>query len=148
VARVPAAELDFPTSPERTFAVLSEPQRYGFWVVGAHQVEDADASWPAPGASFHHEQGLPLLNLDDTTTVLECEPPTHLRLEARVRPFLVAHVDLRLTPTEDGTRVRMHEEAVGGVLAPLLRLPPARALTRLRNLESLRRLRKAAVGGA
>jgi len=145
---VPSAELDFPTSPERTFAVLSEPQRYGSWVVGAYQVEGADPEWPAPGSTFRHEQGLPLLNIEDTTTVLECEPPTRLRLEARVRPLLVAHVNLTLTPADGGTHVRMEEEPVGGLLAPLLRLPPARALTRLRNLESLRRLRRAALDGA
>jgi len=144
---VPVAELEFPTTPERTFAVLSEPQRYGSWVVGAHRVERADPEWPAPGSSFHHEQGIPLLNIDDTTTVLECEPPTRLRLEARVRPLLIAHVDLALTPSGTGTLVRMEEQPVGGLLAPLLRLPPARALTRLRNLESLRRLRRAALDG-
>jgi len=144
---MPSVEVHFPTTPERTFAVLSEPRRYGSWVVGAHEVQASDPHWPAPGSTFRHEQGLPVLNIEDTTTVLESTPPTHLKLEARVRPLLVAHVDLRLVPADGGTRVRMEEVPVGGLLAPILRLPPLRMLTRARNLESLRRLRKMAVEG-
>lgn len=145
---MPGIQHVCPAPVERVFAVLSEPQRYGFWVVGAHDIEAADPHWPAPGASFRHEQGLPFVNLEDTSTVLACEPPTHLRLEVRVRPLLVAHVDLRLAPQDGGTRVRMEEEPVGGLLAPVLRRRRARALVRARNLESLRRLCRVAQGGA
>ena len=142
---MPAVELHFPTSPERAFAILSEPHRYGSWVVGARQIQAADDSWPAEGATFRHEQGLPLVNLEDTTTVLESRPPTHLALEARVRPLMVMQVILDLTPEAGGTRVRMEELPVGGLLAPVLRLPALHPLIRARNLESLRRLRDIAL---
>jgi uncharacterized protein YndB with AHSA1/START domain len=145
---VPTVEHYCPAPPERVFAVLAQPRRYGSWVVGAHEVEAADPHWPAPGASFRHEQGLPVVNLEDTTTVLESDPPTHLRLEARVRPFVVAHVDLRLVPAGSGTLMRMEERAVGGLLAPLLRLRPAQAATRARNRVSLKRLCRAVLDDA
>ena len=145
---MPPVELHFPTTPERTFEVLAEPRRYGSWVVGAHEVEASDPHWPAPGATFRHKQGLPVLNIEDTTTVLESTPPTYLKLEARVRPVLVAHVELRLTPDGEGTRVWIEEVPVGGLLAPVLRLRPMHPLVRARNLEALRRLRKIAVGEA
>lgn len=135
-----AVELYCPASPERIFAVLAEPRRYGAWVVGAREIQAADPHWPAPGASFRHEQGLPLINLEDTTTVLESEPPTHLRFEARVRPLVVAHVDVRLDADGSGTVMRMDETAVGGLLAPLLRLRPGQAAVRARNRASLKRL--------
>lgn len=138
---MPTVTFEFPTPPERTFELLSEPRRYGSWVVGAHEIEKADASWPAPGATFQHTQGIPPLTLRDTTTVLESDPPRHLRLEARARPLLVAHVDLRLEPWAGGTRVVMEEIPVSGLLAPVLRLSPLHPFLQARNLESLRRLR-------
>ena len=142
---MPPVELHFPTPPERTFELLAEPRRYGFWVVGAREVQAADPDWPRTGATFRHQQGVLLLNVEDTTTVLESRPPHRLKLEARVRPLVVMHVELDLVPVDGGTRVRMEEVPVSGLLAPILRLAPLHPLIRLRNLESLRRLRQAAL---
>jgi uncharacterized protein YndB with AHSA1/START domain len=141
---MPPVSLHFDTSPERTWEALSEPRAYGFWVTGAHGVHDSDGRWPEPGATFSHSQGLPPLVISDTTTVLEADPPRRLVLEARVRPLLVAHVELIIEPEDGGSRVTMEEQSVGGLLAPLMRLPGVGTLIRARNLESLRRLRKLA----
>jgi hypothetical protein len=51
---------------------------------------------------------------------------------------------LTIAPEPGGCLVTMEETAVGGLLAPLLRLPPTGALVRARNVESLRRLRSLA----
>jgi uncharacterized protein YndB with AHSA1/START domain len=138
---MPTVTMHFDASPERIWEALSEPRAYGFWVTGAHGVHESTGDWPGAGATFRHSQGVPPLVISDTTTVCDAQPPRHLDLEARVRPFLVARVVLDIVPEPDGCRVTMHERASGGLLAPLMRTPPAMALIRARNVESLRRLR-------
>jgi uncharacterized protein YndB with AHSA1/START domain len=144
---MPSVTMHFDASPERIWEALSEPRAYGFWVTGARGVHESDGEWPATGATFRHSQGVAPLVISDTTTVLAADPPRVLALEARVRPFLVARVDLTIEPETGGCRVTMDEWPSGGALAPLMRLPPAGALIRARNLESLRRLRSLAVSG-
>lgn len=135
------AEMHFDATPEHAFAVLAQPRQYGFWVTGSGAVHEYDPDWPAVGSTFRHTQGRWPLVISDTTTVLACEPPRLLELEARVRPVLVGRVILTLEPEGDGSRVRMDEIPTGGVLAPVLLLPPWPAFMSARNLESLRRLR-------
>jgi hypothetical protein len=135
------AELHFDVPPEHAFAVLCQPRHYGFWVTGSRAVHEHDPEWPAVGATFRHSQGKWPLVISDTATVLACEPPHRLELEARVRPLLVARVVLTIRPDARGCRVRMEEIPTGGLLAPVLALPPWPAFLSGRNLESLRRLR-------
>jgi uncharacterized protein YndB with AHSA1/START domain len=138
---MPPVSLPFDATPERTWTALSQPRGYGFWVTGAHGVHESEGNWPDADATFRHTQGHPPLVISDTTTVLVSEPPRRLVLEARVRPLLIARVELTVEADGGGTRVTMDEQAVGGLLAPLMRLPGAGLLIRARNLESLRRLR-------
>jgi uncharacterized protein YndB with AHSA1/START domain len=133
--------MHFDASPERTWEALSEPHSYGFWVTGAHGVHASEGDWPATGATFRHSQGVPPLVISDTTTVLHSEPPRRLELEARVRPLVVALVMLTIQREDNGCCVTMEERPTGGLLAPFMRLPGAGTLIRIRNLESLRRLR-------
>jgi uncharacterized protein YndB with AHSA1/START domain len=134
-------ELPFDVPPERAFAVLSAPRTYGFWVVGSRAIHDADPRWPAPGATFHHSQGRWPFVIHDTTSVIACDPPRRLELEARVRPLLVSRVVFTLEPDGAGTLVRMEEQPTGGLLELPTRLPPSPQLLEARNLETLRRLR-------
>jgi uncharacterized protein YndB with AHSA1/START domain len=134
-------ELPFDVPPERAFAVLSAPRTYGFWVVGSRAIHDADPRWPAPGATFHHSQGRWPFVIHDTTSVIACDPPRRLELEARVRPLLVSRVVFALEPDGAGTLVRMEEQPTGGLLELPTRLPPSPRLLEARNLETLRRLR-------
>lgn len=136
--------MQFGVPCERTWDVLSEPREYGFWVTGAHGVHDAEGDWPQEGATFSHTQGFPPLTISDTTSVVRMERGRLLELEARVRPFLVAHIVLVVEPDGDGCRVRMDEWVTGGLLAPLAKLPGAGTLIRARSAESLRRLRRSA----
>jgi uncharacterized protein YndB with AHSA1/START domain len=141
---MPSVSKHFDAPPERTWEALSEPRAYGFWVTGAHGVHESDSNWPDQGATFQHTQGVPPLVISDTTSVLRSEPPRYLELEARVRPLLIARVTVTIEPEAGGCQVTMEEQATGGLLAPLMRLPGAGTLIRARNTESLRRLRKMA----
>lgn len=134
--------LRFDVPPERAFEILSRPRRFASWVAGAGEVDDHDASWPQPGSSFRHTQGIPPLAISDTTSVIAADPPRRLELEARVRPLLVVRITLELEPVDGGTRVTMDERPVGGLLELPLRLPPCPQLIQARNMQSLRRLRE------
>jgi uncharacterized protein YndB with AHSA1/START domain len=133
--------------PEAVFEVLSDPQSYAHWVVGASRTRKADSAWPEPGTKFHHTQGFFGIGLPDNTEVLKSTPPRRLVLEARIRPFAVNKVEMRLFPSGEGTRVVMVEYPTGG-LAAKLHNPLMEAGLWLRNFESLRRLRKLAENGA
>jgi uncharacterized protein YndB with AHSA1/START domain len=132
--------------PEAVFEVLADPFSYGHWVVGASKTRDADADWPRPGSAFRHIQGFFGIGLSDDTKVVSANRPRTLVLEARVRPFAVNKVELRLIPRGPGTTVVMVEYPTGG-LARKVRNPLIDAALWLRNVEALRRLRKLAEGG-
>jgi uncharacterized protein YndB with AHSA1/START domain len=132
--------------PEAVFEVLSDPQSYAHWVVGASRTRKADSAWPEPGTKFHHTQGFFGIGLPDHTEVLKSTPPRRLVLEARIRPFAVNRVDLRLHERGSGTRVTMVEYPTGGI-AKLVDNPLIDFALHLRNIESLRRLRRMAEEG-
>src|SRR3954471_9013202 len=132
--------------PEAVFDVLADPFDYGDWVVGSSKIRRADAHWPAKGSQLNHIHGLFGIGWPDNTEVVSVTRPRTLVLEARVRPFAVNKVELRLLPSGGGTKVVMVEYPTGG----LARMLPG-ALTDaglwLRNVEALRRLRKLAEAG-
>jgi uncharacterized protein YndB with AHSA1/START domain len=132
--------------PDAVFDVLADPQSYAHWVVGASRTRKADARWPEPGSKFHHTQGLFGIGLPDNTEVLSSSPPRRLVMEARIRPFAVNKVEMRLRPRGGGTRVTMIEYPTGG-LAKLLPSAVTNVMLHLRNVEALRRLRRLAEGG-
>ena len=132
--------------PEAVFAVLADPYSYGHWVVGSSKTRGVDGDWPKPGARFHHVQGLFGIGLPDNTSVVSATPPRTIVLEARIRPFAVNKVELRLFPRGRGTKVVMVEYPIGG-LAAKLHNPLIELSLKLRNVEALRRLRKMAEEG-
>jgi uncharacterized protein YndB with AHSA1/START domain len=126
-------------TPEQVWNVLADGWLYPLWVVGATRMRDVDENWPAVGALLHHSVGVWPLTLDDTTEVLECTPPSYLRLRARAWPGGEADVALEVEPDEGGSRITIREDAVKG---PGLLVPaPVRHLQlKWRNSESLERL--------
>jgi uncharacterized protein YndB with AHSA1/START domain len=139
------AEIDAP--PERVFEVLSDPQCYADWVVGAHSIRGADPFWPALGTRFYHRVGAWPTLVRDHTEVIGVEPPSHLRLHAHARPLGTAIVDLRLAPSgREGTHVTMTETA-GDLLSHIGLNPLTDWLVDKRNVEALRRLRRIAETG-
>jgi uncharacterized protein YndB with AHSA1/START domain len=133
--------LPFRSPPDDVWAVLADGWRYADWVVGAKRVRDVDDGWPSPGTRFHHEVGVGPLTIKDSTEALDSDPPAQLVLEARAFPAGKARVTLTLSSRDGGSEVRMEEVPTGGP-AVTLDSWPLRRLTMLRNVESLKRLRR------
>jgi uncharacterized protein YndB with AHSA1/START domain len=129
--------------PKDVFTVLSDPESYAHWVVGANEIRRYDDDWPRQGTTFHHTQGKWPLTVKDTSSVLDVEPDRRLVLEVRTRPFVIAKVELDLTPESGKTRVRMVESPTGGLIKPINN-PVLELLTHLRNKRGLDRLARLA----
>lgn len=126
--------------PEAVWEVLCDPYAYPDWVVGTDRTVEADPDWPAPDSSFRVR--FPL-GLQDLTHSREVESGRRIVLDAGGGPFGAARVDVRLRSEGRGTRVTLIEDPAG-LLAPLRYWPPAHLLTRLRNVEALRRFKRLA----
>jgi uncharacterized protein YndB with AHSA1/START domain len=138
-------EIDMDVTPERVFSILSDPRSFARWVVGSREIRRADPNWPAIGAAFDHKVGIWPITLSDHSEVVESTPPHLLRLLVKARPFSKAFVTLRLRPAAGGTRVEMDEDAADA-RSVLLFNPVTDPLIRIRNWESLRRLKALAEG--
>jgi uncharacterized protein YndB with AHSA1/START domain len=133
-------------TPERVFKVLTDAEAYPRWVVGAKQIRAVDAGWPAPGTAFHHSVGAGPASLDDATTVVELDSPRRMVLKGGARPLGTMAIVLDVRRAGDDTEITITENPVGGP-PTWLRGPSAWAmdvLIHLRNIESLRRLRRLA----
>lgn len=130
-------------SPDQVFAVLSDPRSYEYWVVGSKDIRGWDPDFPAPGSAFHHTFMIGPVPVKDSTTVLELDPPRHILLRARARPTGIAHVSVDLEPRVGGTHVAISEWPVEGLPARLHN-PIQDKLIQMRNVESLRRLKRLA----
>jgi uncharacterized protein YndB with AHSA1/START domain len=139
-------ELVMAATPEDVWEVLADPRAYGEWIVGSETIRDWDGDWPAVGSRFHHRIGLRPLTIADHTEVIDAEPPRRLVLRARARPLGSARVELCIAPHPAGALVVMVEDPDGPTR--FVFPPPAHLLVRLRNGESLRRLRRLAEGRA
>jgi uncharacterized protein YndB with AHSA1/START domain len=133
-------------TPDQVFAVLANPENYGDWVVGSKTIRDADPSWPKVGSRFHHRVGVGPLTINDHTEVLEVQAPHLLVMHAKARPLGTAKVSLQLSERDGGTHVTMIETA-GDRLSRLGLNRLTDPLIRLRNSESLRRLKRIAETG-
>lgn len=126
-------------SPDQVWAVLSDGWTYPSWVVGASRMRAVDPTWPEAGGRLHHSVGTWPLLIDDTTEVLECDPPSHLLLRAHGWPMGSAEVDLWMTALGARTEVVMTEDVVSGPGA-LVPKPVRDVQIGWRNTETLRRL--------
>jgi uncharacterized protein YndB with AHSA1/START domain len=138
-------EIRVEVSPERVFAVLSDPRSFARWVVGSREIRRADPRWPAVGSAFDHKVGIWPIVLADHSEVVECQAPRLLKLLVKARPLSRAYVTLELLPLGSVTRVTMDEHAAD-VRSRLLFNPLTDPLVRLRNRTSLRRLKALAEG--
>ncbi len=127
---------------EQVFAVLADADRYADWVIGAARVRDADTAWPAPGTRLHHSSGTGPFTIDDSTEVVESEPPERLLLVAHLGPLGAFRVELVLRDDGPSTHVTMHEVPVEGISK--LAGPVGDAVGAVRNKLSLRRLKELA----
>jgi hypothetical protein len=134
-------------TPEDVFAVMSNGWLYPVWVVGASRMRDVEDAWPAVDAKIHHSFGIWPALIDDTTSILEWDPPRHVKLKARGWPAGSAHVDITVVGENRGCTVTIREDAVEGpgVLVPKLFRDAA---IHVRNDETLQRLAYLAEGHA
>ena len=127
--------------PEQVFDVLSDPFSYEDWVVGTTEIRGADPDWPAVGTKLHHTVGFPPLGTQDHTEVVAVRKDERLELDAVARPFGRAKVELLLEPSGMGTKLTIVEDPSGWT-SPLKLNPAVHLLIRLRNVETLRRLKR------
>jgi uncharacterized protein YndB with AHSA1/START domain len=133
-------------APDDVFAVASNPWRYPDWVVGAKKVRGVDDDWPRPGSRFHHRFGLGPATVDDSTVLEAFEPPRRMVLRVRARPTGMGRVELKLNDDgTGGTDIEMTEYPLAGV-PKRLDGKVLDAVVAVRNLVSLRRLRRLASG--
>ena len=126
-------------SRQQVWNVIADGWTYSQWVVGNTRMRAVAPNWPAPGSKIHHTIGVWPVVLNDETEVESCTPLEELVLLAKGRPFAGARITLRLSDTENGSRIEMAEVPVGG---PLNWVPRRLALAAAwpRNRECLRRL--------
>lgn len=131
--------------PQAVWDVLADGWLYPVWVVGASRMREVDDHWPAVGAKLYHSVGVWPALLDDSTSVLESLPPTHLKLRARGWPAGEAEIDIRVEAHAGGSEVTIREDAVAGPgrLVPKVLRDPQLAI---RNVETLKRLAYIAEG--
>jgi uncharacterized protein YndB with AHSA1/START domain len=134
-----------PASVSQIWSVISDPDTYADWVVGAKEVRGVEGRWPHVGAKLFHTVGGPGIDLRDHTEVLEVDPCVHIKLRGNFRPLGIAVITLDLEPNDDGTDIVMHEQVVGG-FAAALRQRINDVFLRSRNAETLRRLGDRATG--
>jgi hypothetical protein len=126
-------------SPDAVFDVLRNGWLFPSWVVGASRIRGVDPTWPAVEAKLHHSFGVWPLVIDDTTSLLEWDPPRHVKFQARGWPIGEAEVTLDIKPRGDGCVVRMHEDAAKGP-GRLVPKPLRDVGLLIRNREALQRL--------
>ena len=136
-----SAHIDVPL--ELAWEALADGWRYSDWVVGSRHVRDVDADWPALGTKIHHTVGIGPVSWNDETEVVEVEEPHRLLLEARLRPFGTARVQLELAGLRGGTHLTMDERPARGPLARPHN-SASELLQKARNVESLRRFKRVA----
>jgi uncharacterized protein YndB with AHSA1/START domain len=103
--------------PEQVWAVLADGWTYSDWVVGTVHVRDVDDAWPRVGSQLHHKAGPWPFSLQDSSTILACEPPRRLVIRAGLWPAGEAIVVFTLEPVGTGaTRVRIGEDFAAGPL--------------------------------
>jgi uncharacterized protein YndB with AHSA1/START domain len=136
-------EIQIAAAPERVFAVLADPGSYAQWVVGTDRIRDSTGAWPEPGSRIHHSVGAGAATIDDSTEVLESEPPKRLLLLAHLGPLGSFRIELLLHDGGDGTtRVTMLEKPVEGISR--FAGPVGDAVGSVRNKWSLGRLKELA----
>jgi uncharacterized protein YndB with AHSA1/START domain len=138
-------EIHVDAPPDAVFAVLADPRSFARWVVGSRKIRAADPDWPAAGTTFDHAVGIGPLALADSTTVRAADRPHRLELLVRARPLTQAVVTLRMHGEGEGTRVEL-DERPADLRSWIFLNPLTDPLVRLRNRESLRRLKALAQG--
>ncbi|MFE5143742.1 SRPBCC family protein [Streptomyces fagopyri] len=101
-------------SPEEVWAVLSDAERYGDWVVGTSWSEPDEGQWPELGAALRYEIKIGPITLHNRTVVRRSEPSTVLELEADSGPLGTARIAMELRPWGEDTLIIFDEHPLRG----------------------------------
>lgn len=74
-------------SPDDVFAILRDGWSYPSWVVGASRVRDVEPAWPEAGSKISHSVGVWPAVIDDSTSIVEWDPPHRVVMIARGWPL-------------------------------------------------------------
>lgn len=125
---------------KQVWAVLADGWTYSDWVVGTAHMRDVDEDWPRVGSQLHHRAGPWPFSLEDSSTVLACEPERRLVLRVKLWPAGEAVVVFTLEPVgPTSTRVLLGEDFAAGPLR-WVRTKLNDLVLHLRNKETLSRL--------
>ncbi len=132
-----------PKTRDVVFAVLTDPETYPHWLIGARDIRSVDDRWPEVGSRFHHRVGLVgPLKVADTSEVLDIEPGRRLSLEVRARPFGRGRATFELADDVDesgstATKLELDEVPLGMLTALTPVLAPLTAARNKRSLDLL-----------
>jgi hypothetical protein len=122
------------------FEVLTDPETYPRWLIGARAIRYVDPTWPEPGSKFHHVVGFGPLRIADSTEVLDLDKSALLlRLNVKARPLISAVATFRVIGSGSRSVVTLQEEPALRTIGNLVR-PVMDPTTHVRNHRSLRRL--------
>lgn len=139
--------VDIAAPPQSVFDVLANGWLFPVWVVGASRMRAVDDQWPGVGAKIHHSVGVWPALIDDSTSMLEWDPPRRAVLQARLWPVGEATVTLDVEAVDGGCTVTLTETPSSGPFAMLPR-PVVDLPMKARNVETLSRLAYLAEGHA
>ena len=129
---------------EAVWQLLTDGHAYSSWVVGTSSIRGVDPDWPVIGSRLHYRVGRGRFSHDGHTEVLAVDEGKRLELEAHAWPLGTARIEITLQDAPDGgCAVTMVEHPARGTAA-MLHNPVGDALLKLRNVEALRRLERAA----
>lgn len=124
-------------SATEVFEVLTDPETYPRWLVGAQAIRNVTDGWPAVGSAFDHRVGWGPLQIPDRTTVRRIVRPRLLELQVRARPLIEAVATFELSDDDDGCTLTISEEPWGPFRFGAFLFDP---MIRARNRRSLERL--------
>ncbi|MGW1229181.1 SRPBCC family protein [Streptomyces sp. NPDC001515] len=101
-------------SPAEVWEVLSDPERYGEWVVGAAEARVDAGQWPELGATLRYAIRIGPFTLRNRTVVRRSEPTTVLELEADSGPLGTARIAMELRPWGENTLIIFDEHPLRG----------------------------------
>jgi carbon monoxide dehydrogenase subunit G len=96
--------------PEAVWAVVMDPRRFGEWVTIHRELRSLSAERPREGSTM--EQTLHLRGADIRVRwlLVECREPHYARWEGNGPARSNAHIEYRLTATDEGTRFDYQNE--------------------------------------
>lgn len=100
--------------PDALWAVLSDPYRFGDWVVGTSAARPEKGRWPEVGSSLRYSIRIGPKDLQGTTVVRRYEPPGALELEAHAGSLGTARIAFDIRRWGEGTLVILDEHPLRG----------------------------------